>query len=97
MITTPIKKPVNNHFCLSTSALAPPIEPFIKKRHGKGPGTCHLPWTHSHELIVPDDLHGHLLVGPGVVPGSNDVAEDALAGVAVHIVTLVQDLSYVHT
>lgn len=50
----------------------------------------------SHELIVSDDLDCHLLAGPGSVPGSDHVAEDTLAGVAVHIIALVQCLPDVH-
>lgn len=51
---------------------------------------------HSHQLVVSDDLDCHLLAGPGNVPGPDHVAEHALAGVAVHIVTLVQRLPDVH-
>jgi len=43
----------------------------------------------SHELIVADDLDRHLLAGPGGVPGSDHVAEDPVAGVAVHVIALV--------
>ena len=49
-----------------------------------------------HDLIVPDDLDGHLLVTPYAVPGPHHVGEDPLAGVAVHSVPGVQDLSYPH-
>lgn len=49
-----------------------------------------------HQLIVSDDLDCHLLAGPGSVPGSDHVAEDTLASVAVHIIALVQCLPDVH-
>lgn len=50
-----------------------------------------------HELVVPNDLHGHLLVGPRIIPGSDHVTEHALTRVAIHVVTLIQDFTYVHT
>lgn len=48
--------------------------------------------THSHELVVSDDLDCHLLASPGSVPGSDHVAEHALARVAINVVALVQRL-----
>ena len=52
---------------------------------------------HSHHFIVPNDLDGHLLVGLESVPGSHDVAEYPLPGVAVHSVATVQLLTDTHT
>ena len=49
-----------------------------------------------HDLVVPDDLDGHLLLAPETVPGPDHVGEHPLASVAVHGVPGVQDLSYPH-
>ena len=50
-----------------------------------------------HHLVVADDLDGHLLVGLEGVPGTDHVAEHALARVAVHSVAPVQLLAHAHT
>lgn len=48
--------------------------------------------THSHELVVTDDLDCHLLASPGSVPGSDHVAEHALTRVPINVVAFVQRL-----
>lgn len=50
----------------------------------------------SHELIVSDDLNGHLLACPGGVPGSDHIAEHTLARVSINIIAFVQGLPDIH-
>ena len=40
-----------------------------------------------HDLVVPDDLDGDLLVPSQAVPGSHHIGEHSLTGVAVHSVS----------
>ena len=37
-----------------------------------------------HDLVVPDDLDGHLLVAPEAVPGPDHVGEDPLTRVSIN-------------
>ena len=47
-------------------------------------------YIHSHHLIVPDDLNGHLMISFQPVPGTNHIAENSMTSVAKHSVPTIQ-------
>lgn len=57
----------------------------------------HRCFRNLHEFVVSNDLYGHFLVSSGVVSGSYNITEYTLTSVAIYIVALIQDFTYVHT
>ena len=46
-----------------------------------------------HHFIIPDNFDGHILVCPGTISPSDNIAEHTLTSITKHSIALVQDFS----